>query len=116
MTQPIHPDRSAAAASDRDRAVPIRADAASRPAPRDDDAPPASPAAAPRDTADIAQGSALLRAVDRRDAPNTSIDSAAVAARATARVAELLRAEPARAMQAYAGLGRDDVQALLTTA
>jgi hypothetical protein len=39
----------------------------------------------------------------------------AQAAAKAAQIAALLGAEPARAMQAYAGISREDVQALLAT-
>lgn len=113
MTQPIHPDRTAATVSDRERTAPVRPDA-KRQAPGAGHAPVSTPSPALHDTADVAQGSALLRAAAPRDSHREPMDGAQAAAKA-ARVVALLGGEPARAMQAYAGVSRDEVQALLAT-
>lgn len=113
MTQPIPPDRATAAVSDRERTLPVRPDA-TRQAPGAEHAPGSTASPAPHDTADVAQGSALLRAATPRDPYPEPMDGAQAAAKA-ARVAALLGSEPARAMQAYAGISRDEVQALLAT-
>jgi hypothetical protein len=113
VTQAINPDRSATTVSDRERPLPARAEAARQGAGQQQPTPPAAPA--PRDTADVAQGSALLRAQAQRDAGNPPTDAAQAAAKA-ARITELLSGDPARAMRTYAGIRGDDVQALLATA
>ncbi len=114
MTQPIHSDRTAATVSDRERTLPVRPDA-TRQAPGAEHAPSSTASPAPHDTADVAQGSALLRAAAHRDSHREPMDGAQAAAKA-AQIAALLGSDPSRAMQAYAGISRDDVQALLATA
>jgi hypothetical protein len=113
VTQPIPPDRATATVSDRERAQAARPDAA-RKAPGTERAPGSTASLAPQDTAHVAQGSALLRAATPRDARPEPMNGAQAAAKA-AQIAALLGAEPARAMQAYAGISREDVQALLAT-
>lgn len=114
MTQPIHSDRTTATISDRERTLAARPDATRR-APDAEHAPASTASPAPHDTADVAQGSALLRAAAPRDLQREPMDGARAAAKA-AQVAALLGSDPSRAMQAYAGISRDDVQALLATA
>lgn len=108
MTQPIPSDRLAPPIADRDRPKAGRAPATSPGATEGAPAPAA-------DTADISQGSALLRST--APAPASGVVANAEQARAlAARVTEALSGDPARAMQAYAALRREDVHALLATA
>jgi hypothetical protein len=108
VTQPIPPDRLAPPIADRERPKAARPTATS--------AGPADSAPAPAgDTADISQGSALLRST--APAPASGAVANAEQARAiAARITEALSGDPARAIQAYAAMRREDVQALLATA
>lgn len=109
VTQPIQPDRLAPPIADRDRSKAARAAAS----PSAGTAETTSSAAA--DTADISQGSALLRSA--APAPGSGAVANAEQARAlAARITEALSGDPARAMQAYAAIRREDAQALLATA
>ena len=108
MTQPIQPDRLAPPIADRDRSQTARATATSA-------GPSGNAPAAAVDTADISQGSALLRST--APTPGTGAVANAEQARAlAARITEALTGDPARAMQAYAAIRREDAQALLATA
>jgi len=109
VTQPIQPDRLAPPIADRDRSKAARA----APSPSAGTTDNASTATA--DTADISQGSALLRSA--APAPGSGAVANAEQARAlAARITEALSGDPARAMQAYAAIRREDAQALLATA
>ena len=108
MTQPIQPDRLAPPIADRDRPKATRATATS--------AGTAENASSPAtDTADISQGSALLRSTAPAPASGT-VANAEQARALAARITEALSGDPARAMQAYAAIRREDAQALLATA
>jgi hypothetical protein len=108
VTQPIQSDRPAAPVADRDRPAAARAAAAPSTGPGEG-AATASPEA---DTAHIGAASALLR--NAAPTPGTGAVGNAEQARAlAARIAEALHGDPARAVQAYAAIHRDDVQALL---
>jgi hypothetical protein len=108
VTQPIQSDRLAPPIADRDRPKASRPPATSSGAAESASAPAA-------DTADISQGSALLRSA--APSPGSGAVANAEQARAlAARIAEALNSDPARAMQAYAAIRREDAQALLATA
>lgn len=107
MTQPIQSDRPASPIADRDRPAAARAAAARSPG--TNDAAGAAPAV---DTADVSQASALLRSA--APAPGSGAIGNADQARAlAARVREAMAGDPARAMQAYSAVHREDVEALL---
>lgn len=109
MTQPIQSDRPATTIADRDRPTAARAAAPSPSRAAEPNA--AAPAV---DSADVSQGSALLRST--APAPASGAVGNAEQARAlAARITEALHGDPARAMQAYAATRREDVQALLAT-
>lgn len=105
MTQPIQSDRPASPIADRDRPAAARAAAARSPGTND------SAGAAPAvDTADVSQASVLLRSA----APGSGAIGNADQARAlAARVREAMAGDPARAVQAYSAVHREDVEALL---
>jgi hypothetical protein len=109
VTQPIHPDRLTPPIADRDRSK--ATPAAPSPATTSD----ANSAAPSIDTADISQGSALLRTTAPARGSGT-IANADQAHALAVRVAGALSGDPARALQAYAATSREDVQALLATA
>lgn len=107
MTQPIPSDRPANPIADRDR--PTTARSTATPAAGAAGSPDATPAP---DTADVSRGSALLRSA--APGPGSGAVGDAAQARALAgRITESLQGDPARAMQAYAAVRRDDVEALL---
>lgn len=108
MTQPITPDRLAPPIADRDRPKAARPPATST-------GPSESAAATATDTADVSQGSALLRSTAPPPASG-AVANAEQAQALAARITEALSGDPARAMQAYAAIRREDVQALLATA
>jgi hypothetical protein len=108
VTQPIPPDRLAPPIADRDRPKAARPPATAT-------GPSENAAAKAADTADVSQGSALLRST--APAPASGNVANAEQARAlAARITEALSGDPARAMQAYAAIRREDAQALLATA
>ena len=111
MTQPIHPDRTALASADRDRPLPGRA-AAAKTVAGTDHSP--APAAAPRDTADVAHADALRRAAASRAPGGRSLNGAQAAALAT-RIAERMRGDAPLALQTHGGIRPEGVQALLAT-
>jgi hypothetical protein len=110
VTQPIQPDRTTASIPDRERPTAARGSAA-RPAPSGEAA--ATPSGT--DTAEIGQASALLR---NAAAPTASgaVGSADEARALAGRIAEALRGNASHAVQAYAGINADAVQALLAKA
>jgi hypothetical protein len=109
VTQPIQPDRPTPPIADRDRSKATRT--ASSAATAGD----AGNAAATIDSADLRQGSALLRS--SASAPGSGAIAAADEARSLAtRVAVTLATDPARALQAYAAMSREAVQGLLAMA
>ena len=110
MTQPIPSDRPAPAVADRDRSTTARA--ASTPSASSTET---AAAAAPEvDTAHIGPGSALLRSAGTRPGSGAVTDAEQARALA-ARITEALKGDQARAMQAYAAISHEDVQALLAT-
>jgi len=109
VTQPIQPDRTTASIPDRDRPPAAARGAASRSSPAGEAASPAAPGA---DTAEVGHASALLR---NAAAPATTgaVGSADEARALAGRIAEALRGNASHAVQAYAGISADTVQALL---
>lgn len=109
MTQPIQPDRTASPVRDHPHGT---RDASSR---STGPTEAATAAGTPDvDTANVSQGSALLRSASL--APGSGAIGNAEEARAlAARISEALRGDPSRAMQAYRGARSEDVQALLAT-
>jgi hypothetical protein len=105
VTQPIQSDRLAPPIAHRDRSKATRAPATPAGA-----AETASPPAA--DTADVGQASALLRSAAPA-AASGAVGSAEQARGLAARVREAMNGDPARAVQTYASIHREDVQALL---
>jgi hypothetical protein len=105
VTQPIQSDRLAPPIADRDRSKAARAPATPAGA--------AETASAPApDTADVGQASALLRNAAPA-AASGAVGSAEQARALAARVREAMNGDPARAVQTYASIHREDVQALL---
>lgn len=109
MTQPIQPDRTTASIPDRDRPSATARGAASRSSPAGEGARPAAPGA---DTAEIAQASALLRTA-AAPATTGAVGSADEARALTGRITEALRGNASQAVQAYADISANTVQALL---
>jgi hypothetical protein len=111
VTQPIQPDRSTASIPDRERPIAARG-SASRPTPSGETAI-AAPSGA--DTAEIGQASALLRDA-AAPAASGAVGSADEARALAGRIAEALRGNASHAVQAYAGINAEAVQALLAKA
>jgi hypothetical protein len=105
VTQPIQPDRLAPPIADRDRSKAARAPATSGGTTESASAPAV-------DTADVSQGSALLR--NAATTPGSGTVATPEQARAlAARITAALSGDPARALQAYAAIRREDAQAAL---
>ena len=106
MTQPIQSDRLAPPIADRDRSKATRAPATTPAGAAETASTPAA------DTADVGQASALLRSAAPA-AGSGNVGSAEQARALAARVREAMNGDPARAVQTYASIHREDVQALL---
>jgi hypothetical protein len=112
VTHPIQPDRIAPAIPDRDRPSAVR----NRPTAQATPQETKELVAPDTDTAHVDQGAALLRNSAAATRTAGAVETAEQASALAARIAEALRGDPARAMQAYSAVQGEAVHALLATA